>query len=158
MAGSARAARLTPRGFLRDLVIVLAVSGVLVWVTTRWIAVPWVVSGASMNPTLQDGDRVIVDLVTLHRRSPNVGEIVVFAGPGGVDLVKRVAREPYPGAASFPTPILAPASPLESTYVLLGDNPPESSDSRNFGRVPRHRLRGRVVWRYWPPSRLGSIE
>lgn len=158
MAGSAGASRLTPRGFLRDLLAVLAISGILVWSATRWIAVPWAVRGSSMDPTLEDGDRVIVDLMTLRRRTPRVGEIVVFAGPGDDDLVKRVAREPYPGAPSFPTPILVPASPLEPTYVLLGDNPPESSDSRNFGRVPRHRLRGRVVWRYWPPSRLGPIE
>jgi signal peptidase I len=111
-----------------------------------------------MNPTLEDGDRVIVDLVTLRRRPPRVGDIVVFAGPGDDDLVKRIARDPYPGDVPFPAPVLAPDSPLERTYVLLGDNPSESSDSRSFGRVPRHRLRGRVVWRYWPPSRLGPIE
>ena len=158
MAGSARTKRLSPFGFLRDLLAVLAISGLLVWGVTRWVAVPWVVQGSSMDPTLTEGDRVIVDLLTLERRAPRAGEIVLFAGPGDEDLVKRVAREPYPGEAPLPSPALLPESPLEPSYVVLGDNPPESSDSRAFGRVPRHRVRGRIFWRYWPPSRWGPIE
>jgi signal peptidase I len=158
LAGSTRATHLSPHGFLRDLVVVLAVSGAVVWSATQWIAIPWTVSGSSMDPTLRDGDRVIVDLVTLRRRPPRVGDIVVFAGPGADDLVKRVARDPSPGMDTLPPAVLPPESALEPTYVVLGDNPPESSDSRAFGRVPRHLIRGRVVWRYWPPSRLGPIE
>ena len=146
------------RAFFRDLLGALAVSGLVVWATTRWVAVPWVVRGPSMDPALADGDRVLVDLLTLHRRTPRVGDIIVFAGPGGDDLVKRIAREPVAGDEPLPPAILAPDSPLEPTYVVLGDNLPSSSDSRAFGRVPRHRVRGRVALRYWPLSRCGPIE
>jgi signal peptidase I len=72
--------------------------------------------------------------------------------------VKRVAREPYPGTASYPPATIAADSQLEASFIVLGDNPAESLDSRAFGRVPQHRIRGRVFWRYWPLMRWGSIE
>ena len=125
---------------------------------TRWVVIPWVVSGPSMEPTLSEGDRVLVDLWSLRSRSPRPGEIVVCAGPGDEDLVKRVAREPYPGNDPYPSPVLTTSSPLEPSFVVLGDNPDHSLDSRSFGRVPQHRIRGRVAWRYWPLSRLGPIK
>jgi signal peptidase I len=149
---------LDPLRFLRDLVVVLVGTGLLVGAVTRWIAIPWQCGGSSMEPTLEDGDRVLVDLWTLRGRGPRPGEIVVLAGPGGEDLVKRVARDPYPGHDPYPPSAIPADSPLEPTYPVLGDNPPASSDSRAFGRVPLHRIRGLVVWRYWPPSRWGAIE
>ena len=111
-----------------------------------------------MEPTLRDGDRVLVDLLTLRRRLPRPGEVVVFEGPGDEDLVKRIAREPYPGKDPYPAARLATNSPLEPAFVALGDNSDESFDSRAFGRVPQHRIRGRVIWRYWPVSRAGPIR
>jgi signal peptidase I len=156
--GSADPKSLNTRAFLRDLLVALAVVGGVVVGTTRWIAIPWVVRGASMEPTLRDGDRVLVDLFVFRRREPRASDVVVVLGPGDTAMVKRVAKEPYPGSAPFPPPVLAAESALEPAYPVLGDNPPESSDSRTFGRIPRHRFRGRVVWRYWPLSRAGPIE
>jgi len=149
---------MNPFRFLRDLCLVLVVVGCVVWGVTRWLMIPWVVAGPSMEPTLEEGDRVLVDLITLRRRLPVTGEIVVLSGPGGEDLVKRIAREPYPGETPYPASTLTPDSPLEPSYPVLGDNRDRSLDSRTFGRVPRHHIRGRVVWRYWPPARLGSIK
>jgi signal peptidase I len=144
--------------FLRDLCLVLAFVGVSIWGATRWLIIPWVVEGPSMEPTLEEGDRVLVDLWTLRRRLPRPGDIVVVSGPADEDLVKRIAPEPYPGNDPYPAPVLAPESPLEPTFVVLGDNAAKSRDSRGFGRLPRHRIRGRVAWRYWPLSRWGPIE
>lgn len=158
MARSAPQPGVDPARFLRDLVLILIGAGVLVGAVTRWVAIPWQVGGDSMSPTLEDGDRVLVDLWTLRGRPPRPGEIVLLAGPGEEALVKRVAREPYPGDDPYPAPALPADSPLEPTYPVLGDNAAASSDSRVFGRIPLHRIRGRVAWRYWPPSRLGAIE
>ena len=149
---------MSPSRFFRDLCIALVTMGCVVWGVTRWLMIPWVVAGPSMEPTLEEGDRVLVDLITLRGRLPRTGEIVVLSGPGGEDLVKRIAREPYPGEAPYPASTLPPDSALEPSYAVLGDNGDHSLDSRTFGRVPRHRLRGRVVWRYWPVTRLGSIK
>jgi signal peptidase I len=149
---------MNPARFLRDLCVVLVAVGCVVWGVTRWLMIPWVVAGPSMEPTLQEGDRVLVNLITLRGRLPRTGEIVVLSGPGGENMVKRIAREPYPGEAPYPASILTPDSPLEPSFVVLGDNKDQSLDSRTFGRVPRHCIRGRAVWRYWPLTRLGSIE
>jgi len=149
---------MNPARFLRELCIVLAVTGLVLWGLTRWVAIPWVVEGPSMEPTLSDGDRVLVELWSLRRRPPRSGDVVVLSGPGDESLVKRVGQEPYPGKDPYPAAALGIRSSLEPSYVVLGDNPDQSRDSREFGRVPRHRFRGRVVWRYWPLSRLGSIR
>jgi signal peptidase I len=149
---------MTPVKFLRDLLIVLVGVACGVWGVTRWVVIPWVVSGPSMEPTLSEGDRVMVDLWTLRGRAPRPGDIVVLTGPEQQNLVKRIAQEPYPGKDPYPAPVLPTDSPLERSFPVLGDNPAQSLDSRSFGRVPLHVIRGRVIWRYWPLSRLGRIE
>ncbi|HUC42459.1 MAG TPA: S26 family signal peptidase [Candidatus Sulfotelmatobacter sp.] len=157
MARPETAAPLSLGRFLRDLVLALSLVGMAGWAVTRWVAVPWVVDGRSMAPTLLPGERVIVLPRAWGHGGPEVGDVVLVEGPGGEFLVKRIAR-----ASAFPAGVppaqLPPESSLEPTYPVLGDNLAESSDSRAFGAVPRHRIRGRVAWRYWPPSRLGPIE
>jgi len=148
----------SPARFLRDLCVVLVAVSCVGWGVTRWVMIPWVVAGPSMEPALEEGDRVLVNLFVLRGRLPRTGEIVVLSGPGGGDLVKRIAREPYPGEVPYPASILPPGSPLDPSFAVVGDNKDDSFDSRTFGRVPRHRIRGLVVWRYWPLTRLGSIE
>ena len=44
----------------------------------------------------------------------------------------------------------------DDQYFVLGDNRPESSDSRSWGPVPLDRIVGKVVYRYWPPDALGA--
>lgn len=113
---------------------------------THYVALPWIVIGASMEPALRHGEHVIVDRWTYCYRAPRVGEIALFTGPGGVPFVKRVARPPAG---------LKGATGTENFWAE-GDNPGQSTDSRQFGPVSNNRLEGRVLWRYWPPSRAGS--
>jgi signal peptidase I len=142
------AAGVSPWRFVGRLAATFAIAGAAVLGVTRFVVRPWIVAGASMEPTLRDGERILVDLYSLRRRSPRLGEIVLLEGPsGGADLVKRVTRGPSPGREFGGT-----------VYFVTGDNPSESLDSRAFGPVPRSRMRGRVVYRYWPPGRAGRIE
>jgi signal peptidase I len=43
----------------------------------------------------------------------------------------------------------------EGQYFMMGDNRPESCDSRAWGAVPRNKLIGTVFFVYWPPDRIG---
>ncbi len=143
-------------GFLVELVLVLAGVLLAVLAVTRWVAVPWVVIGPSMEPTLRHGDRVIVDLWTYRRRAPLPGEIAVFMGPDGLPIVKRVVSGPLPATDPRTGPLLDPVRPDEPRFWVEGDAS-NSADSRLFGPVPQGRFLGRVLGRYWPLSRAGRI-
>lgn len=121
----------------------LALAGAVV--LFQYLVVPWAVVGESMEPVLRHGDRVLVDVWSYASRPPRFGEVVLLRMPGGLPLVKRVVEPSAEEDVSG-----------ESLWVL-GDNPAASRDSRDFGPVPLDRLRGRVVWRYWPPGRIGPV-
>jgi len=118
----------------------LGVALVTIWLATSWLAIPWSIAGPSMEPTLRAGDRVLVDVWTYRQRGPRRGEVALLVDPGGLAMVKRVAR----------------SGPLGLS--VLGDNPGASRDSRQFGAVPVDRFRGRVFFRIWPASRIGPVR
>jgi nickel-type superoxide dismutase maturation protease len=96
------------------------------------------VTGASMEPTLADGDRLLCRDLTAAR-PPREGDVVVARRPDRPALlvVKRVVRR-EPGG-----------------WWLEGDNAAASDDSRVFGPVPDALVLGRAVVRWWPrPRRL----
>jgi nickel-type superoxide dismutase maturation protease len=103
------------------------------WATGRLRRVE--VVGESMRPTLEPGDRLFL----ARTRRVRAGDLVAVRDPRhpGRTVVKRVAA-------------VSPAG-----LTVLGDNPPASTDSRSFGTVAAHALRGRVVYRYHPAPRRG---
>ena len=46
----------------------------------------------------------------------------------------------------------------ENEIYVFGDNSPYSYDSRCWGGVPLHNVKGKAVFRWWPPERIGWIE
>ena len=96
------------------------------------------VTGASMLPTLVPGDRV---LVVRGRRGLAVGDLAVVPDPRQPArlVVKRVVR-------------------VDGGLVTVhGDNARASTDSRDFGPVPRQTVWGRAVYRYHPPAQRGRV-
>ena len=73
-------------------------------------------------------------------------------------MVKRVLRGPLPRSERLVGELLDATKPYEPAFWVEGDLTAVSADSRLFGPVPRSRIQGRIVWRYWPLSRAGRIR
>lgn len=145
-------------GFVRRLAFTLAGILVVLSLGLRFVARPWVVAGDSMAPTLRDGDRIVVERLSYRFRDPAAGEIALLRGPQDDPIVKRVARAAGPADRQGPRTRFEGESPFEEGWIVLGDNPEASTDSRAFGPVPQRRFLGRAVFRYWPPSAFGPIR
>lgn len=97
------------------------------------------VHGASMAPTLREGDRVLVD----YRRRVRPGDVVVGELADGTVAVKRAVERRTTASGA-------------SGWWLLSDDPGVGVDSRHRGPVPDERVRAVVVARIWPrPGPLG---
>lgn len=138
-----------------------------------------VVRGNSMAPRIHDGDRILVDHLSFVIGGIERGDIVVLHYPldPSLDYIKRVIGlpgdvvhiengrvsvngtmidEPYVDEHDASTRMTMQVAPDQ--YFVLGDNRPHSSDSREFGLVPRQNLVGRCDLRVWPPERAGWID
>ena len=131
------------------------------------------VEGRSMEPTLQDQDRLVVNKFAYHLHDPEVGDIVMLLHPANPrqNLVKRIVAGPGDtvafreglvlrnGALAAEQFIPADLRSHENRdavlvpdgyYFVLGDHRNNSSDSRTFGPVPMKYILGRVQVRWWP--------
>jgi signal peptidase I len=76
--------------WIKALVIAFAVAALIRY----FLFTPIVVDGDSMMPTLQDGDRMIVNKIDYKISDPDRFDIVVFHAPEGKDYIKRVIGVP----------------------------------------------------------------
>ena len=128
-------------------VVLVAVLAVVV--LARVCLVRVTVAGSSMAPTLRPGDRVLVRRTTA--RSVRRGDLVVFARPREQErtwMIKRVLAVPGDAVPRSEVPVLwgyrDPVVP-RGRFVVVGDNPADSYDSRQFGYVRAEGLLGVVV-------------
>jgi signal peptidase I len=138
----------------------------------------------SMAPTLEPSDRVLVnklsgdDIQELGR-----GDVIVFHRPAGdestgsSDLIKRVVALPresievrdnavFINGEQLAEPYLdeglqysdmAPVVVPDGHVFVMGDNRPDSRDSRSFGAIPEEDIVGRAFLLLWPPTRMGPL-
>ena len=95
-----------------------------------------------MAPAFSPGQRVMVNKAAYLFSTPRPGDLVVVRDPRQRDrlLLKRIDR-----------------SAGEDGWLVLGDNPSASTDSRSFGPVPMASIVGKPWWSYWPPDRWGPV-
>jgi signal peptidase I len=131
------------------------------------------VEGLSMAPTLADQDRLIVNKLIYRLHAPQRGDIVMLYYPEDPDktFVKRVIGDPgdviriVDGQVfvndvalldSFVAPEFrshddfGPFTVPAAHYFVMGDHRNNSSDSRQWGPVPRKYILGKIQLRWWP--------
>lgn len=142
------------------------------------------VVGPSMEPSLWNGDRIIVNKVAYHVGAVERGDVIVFErrGSNREDLVKRVVGEPgdtveirdcvtYINGEAYREPyVKTGVTPgwcgdtdmpkfyvPEESYFVMGDNRGVSMDSRAFGAVTDDQIRGKVTIVLWPKEHWGGL-
>lgn len=162
--------------FFTELLKFVVVAAVIVLPVRLFVAQPFIVSGESMSPTFENGEYLIVDELTYRLSPPKRGDVVIFRYPrnpkeffikriiglpgetvqvqGGQVMVTETSGttitldEPYVKNLGNGPDATYPVDP--GSYFVMGDNRPESSDSRIWGLMPRQNLIGRAFIRLLP--------
>ena len=165
------------QGWVRDLVVSVLVSVFII----LFLYQPVRVEGTSMLPQLEDQDRLFINKFAYRIGEIHRGDVVVFryphdetksyikrviAVPGdnlridhgvvwvnGQQLRERYVPQWYKDDRSQPEVVLP-----EGEYFVMGDHRSISSDSRDFGPVPRGLIYGRAAFVYWPVDQAGVIR
>lgn len=169
----------TGKGLLKDLFTLAFLIVVVVIPIRVFIISPFVVDGESMHPTFENLDYLIVDEAIYDFTTPARGDVIVFRYPGNPSIfyIKRIIGLPGETVSinrgvvtitatdgtnvtlAEPYIVNEDATYTKSVslgtgeYFVMGDNRPNSSDSRVWGVLPRKNIIGRADLRLLPVQR-----
>ena len=169
-----------------EILEVVLIALATVFLIRTFVAQPFLVSGASMEPNFSSGNYLIVDEITYHFRDPARGEVIVFRYPKNpsVFFIKRVIGLPnerivirdgkitifnelYKEGLLLKEDYLPPGlrtvgdidvSLEKDRYLVLGDNRYQSFDSRSWGAVSRDEIIGLARLRILPFTKITSFS
>ena len=165
---------------------VVAIAVILAVLIRVFIAEPRYIPSDSMFPTLEDGDRLVVEKVSYHFHPPQRGDIIVFAPPNQLQMlgyennqafIKRVLGTSGQTVEVVDGIVYIDHQPLEENYIaeppnyelyppvtvpdhylfVMGDNRNNSNDSHIWGFLPEENVIGRATLRFFPFSRFGKV-
>jgi signal peptidase I len=162
----------------------IGLSAILAVGIRHFVAEARFIPSESMLPTLKVDDRLIIDKMSYNFNQPQRGDIVVFNPTDALKeqkfndaFIKRVIGLPGDRVKVKEGKVLVNDQPIPESYIkeipqyefesvtvpansyfVLGDNRNNSYDSHYWGFVPKDRIIGRAVVRFWPFDRLGSIQ
>lgn len=140
-----------------------------------------------MFPTFKNGEYILTNLITLRFGDPKQGDIIVFKSPTdeNKDFIKRVIavagdtvrveeskvyvnNELLDESEYLSDTVQTPNGPFleagrtvtvpEGNFFVMGDNRPHSSDSREWGFLPREEVIGKSFFVYWPPQNMRMVS
>lgn len=155
---------------VREIVEVIALA-LIIFLAIHFSIQNYTVNDHNMEPGLHSGQFVLVNRLVYLFHSPERGDVIVFQEPDnpGTDLIKRIIGLPgdtvkwdgtnvWVDGAKLNEPYITKASnynantvmPGPNQYFVMGDNRPNSKDSRSFGVVPKDYIVGKAVLVDWP--------
>lgn len=166
------------RNFLRETLITLGLA-LAIFLVLQTTIQSSIVDGSSMEPGLEDGQRLIVVKAAFWFDSPERGDIIIIHPPSSPDKqwVKRVIgipgdtvevkngkvyldgvelEEPYIKAE--PSYTMKETVVPENNYFVMGDNRNNSTDSHYGWTVEEDKVVGEVWLRFWPFNEWGIIS
>jgi signal peptidase I len=161
---------------IREIAETLLIAGIL-FLAVNLVTARIKVEGSSMEPSLHDGEFVVINRLAYRWASPDRGEIIVFRYPLDPErrFIKRIIGLPGDNVSVQHGKVLVNGFELEEPYInaspsydgewvveegrffVLGDNRNNSSDSQNWGSLKSEDIIGKAVIVYWPLNDLGLI-
>ncbi len=185
MSTSSPTRREPKKGFwksLQELIQFSALVLIIVLPIRFFIVEPFIVNGASMDPTFSTGQFLMVDRLSFRFKNPSRGEVIVFKYPNNpkVYYIKRIIGLPgetvsikngkvsiinseFPDGFALSEPYVSTSHISSDTqdiklksdeYVVMGDNRAQSSDSRVWGPLQDKFIVGRPIIRLFPVNTL----
>jgi signal peptidase I len=167
-----------------DSVKTIAIIIVVAFFVRFFLIQPYIVDGSSMEPNFHNGEYLLVDKVSYRLGDPQRGDVIVLHPPNnpGLNYLKRIIalpgdkveskegqisvnnvalNEPYLSAED--QALQTDKEPFSYTmktdeYFVMGDNRGHSSDSREFGPLPRANIIGRTLIVLFPVKNFGIVH
>lgn len=155
---------------------VIIVAAVSIFIIYKFIAQPFLVQGASMEPNFSNGNYLIVDEITYRFQEPSRGEVIVFRNPTNESefYIKRIIGLPGERVVIKDSKVYVDGTLLEERYLpadlrfpntidttlkadeyfVMGDNRLHSFDSRSWGALKEDKIIGAVRLRFWPLTQI----
>ncbi len=168
------------KGFYREVLEAVVIAVILATVIRVFLFQFFVIPTGSMEPTLTEGDMIVVNKIVFRFAKPQRGDVTVFKYPvdpkrvfvkrliglpGEVVQIKestlyingRVVEQPYlPKGLRYQD--FGPVRVSNGSYFMMGDNRNNSQDSRFWGTLPRENIIGKAIFIYWPISRIRVLH
>lgn len=155
---------------VREIIETLLLTFFIFWLVNSLVG-RYRIDGSSMNPTLFDGQYLIINNVSYLLDTPERGDVIVFRHPqNDLNLIKRVIGLPGDTVEIRDRQVFVNDVPLlepyiesppnyngswsvpDGQYFVLGDNRNNSSDSHSWSFLPIDNILGKAEIVYWPPS------
>lgn len=172
--------------FFLDIIQTIVVALAIFVIVYLFFFQPHQVKGNSMMPNFSNGEYLLTDKITYRFQEPKKGDVIIFTAPKNqeYEYIKRIIGLPAETIRIEGGEIFINGEKLkeeylsqktkthsghflkegqlftipEGQYFVIGDNRDHSSDSREWGTVPKENIIGRAWLRYWPFDKFGLVN
>lgn len=172
--------------FIWEVFKIVIISLAIIIPIRYYLVQPFFVNGHSMDPNFNDKDYILVDKLGYRLNQPKRGDVIVLKYPEDPSeyFIKRIIGLPgetvnvknsvvtiynkqnpdglvLNESAYLPQGLTTPGELNyrldENEYFVMGDNRPNSSDSRRWGALHKSFISGRAWIRLWPLDAVGGV-